>query len=35
MHKPYPEACKDRNKLAHTVKFGHIKKYFNLRSESL
>ena len=35
MHKPYPQDRKDRNKLAHPVKFGYIKKYFNLRSESL
>ncbi len=34
MHKPYPQDRKDRNKLAHTVKFGYIKKYFNLLSES-
>ena len=24
MHKPYPQDRKDRNKLAHTVKFGYI-----------
>ena len=34
MHKPNPQDRKDRNKLAHTVKFGYIKKYFNLLSES-